>query len=112
MIDGRSCGGDGGGRLSSPTAAIEPREPPKIRNLQNIEGDVIQRLSSLRTASTPIPIQYGGLKLLQFSDHGQGSEMAKKVGEVIEKSCVENGITKVAFDRAIYTYHGFSCFSK
>ncbi|AEE75982.1 putative ribosomal protein L18 [Arabidopsis thaliana] len=43
---------------------------------------------------------------------GSTIEMAKKVGEVIEKSCVENGITKVAFDRAIYTYHGFSCFSK
>lgn len=32
--------------------------------------------------------------------------MAKKVGEVIAKSCLEKGITKVAFDRGGYPYHG------
>ncbi|KAK9042885.1 hypothetical protein V6N11_071239 [Hibiscus sabdariffa] len=33
-------------------------------------------------------------------------EVAKKVGESIAKSCLEKGITKVAFDRGGYPYHG------
>nr|KJB23406.1 hypothetical protein B456_004G096600 [Gossypium raimondii] len=33
-------------------------------------------------------------------------EVAKKVGEFIAKSCLEKGITKVAFDRGGYPYHG------
>ncbi|CAI0440297.1 unnamed protein product [Linum tenue] len=34
------------------------------------------------------------------------SEVAKKVGEAIAKACLEKGITKVAFDRGGYPYHG------
>ncbi|KAF5188274.1 50S ribosomal protein L18 [Thalictrum thalictroides] len=37
---------------------------------------------------------------------GPTIEVAKKVGEVIAKSCLEKGITKVAFDRGGYPYHG------
>ncbi|KAB1213721.1 50S ribosomal protein L18, chloroplastic [Morella rubra] len=33
-------------------------------------------------------------------------DVAKKVGEAIAKSCLEKGITKVAFDRGGYPYHG------
>lgn len=33
-------------------------------------------------------------------------EVAKRVGEVIAKSCLEKGITKVAFDRGGYLCHG------
>ncbi|XP_060178518.1 large ribosomal subunit protein uL18c-like [Lycium barbarum] len=33
-------------------------------------------------------------------------EVAKKVGKVIAKACLEKGITKVAFDRRGYPYHG------
>ena len=33
-------------------------------------------------------------------------EVAKKVGEVIASACLEKGITKVAFDRGGYPYHG------
>ena len=33
-------------------------------------------------------------------------EVAKRVGELIAKSCLEKGITKVAFDRGGYPYHG------
>ncbi|WJX24584.1 60S ribosomal protein L18 [Trifolium repens] len=33
-------------------------------------------------------------------------EVAKRVGEIIAKSCLEKGITKVAFDRGGYPYHG------
>ncbi|CAK7327465.1 unnamed protein product [Dovyalis caffra] len=37
---------------------------------------------------------------------GPTIEVAKKVGEVIAKSCLEKGINKVAFDRGGYPYHG------
>lgn len=33
-------------------------------------------------------------------------EVAKRVGEIIAKSCLEKGIMKVAFDRGGYPYHG------
>ena len=33
-------------------------------------------------------------------------EAAKKVGELIAKKCLENGIQKVVFDRSGYLYHG------
>lgn len=33
-------------------------------------------------------------------------DVAKKIGEAIAKSCVEKGITTVAFDRGGYPYHG------
>ncbi|CAK8534624.1 unnamed protein product [Lathyrus sativus] len=37
---------------------------------------------------------------------GPTIEVAKKVGEIIAKSCLEKGIAKVAFDRGGYPYHG------
>lgn len=42
------------------------------------------------------------------SDYSSGPtvEVAKRVGEIIAKSCLEKGITKVAFDRGGYPYHG------
>ncbi|NP_001400149.1 50S ribosomal protein L18 isoform 2 [Zea mays] len=33
-------------------------------------------------------------------------EIAQKIGEVIAKSCLEKGITKVVFDRGGFLYHG------
>ncbi|CAN6467126.1 unnamed protein product [Victoria cruziana] len=33
-------------------------------------------------------------------------EVAKRIGEAIAKVCLEKGITKVAFDRGGYLYHG------
>ncbi|KAF6164044.1 hypothetical protein GIB67_026193, partial [Kingdonia uniflora] len=36
---------------------------------------------------------------------GPTIEVAKKIGEAIAKSCLEKGITKVAFDRGGYPYH-------
>lgn len=37
---------------------------------------------------------------------GPTLEVAKRIGEIIAKSCLEKGITKVAFDRGGYPYHG------
>ncbi|KAJ6355772.1 hypothetical protein OIU78_003991 [Salix suchowensis] len=44
----------------------------------------------------------------QDFDYSSGPtlDVAKKVGELIAKSCLEKGITKVAFDRGGYPYHG------
>lgn len=33
-------------------------------------------------------------------------EVARKVGEAIGKACLEKGISKVAFDRGGFVYHG------
>lgn len=35
-----------------------------------------------------------------------GSEMAKVVGKLAAKRAIEKGITKIAFDRGGYLYHG------
>lgn len=43
-------------------------------------------------------------KILTWSYWDQ--DVAKKVGEAIAKSCIEKGITAVAFDRGGYPYHG------
>ncbi|GAB2265517.1 60S ribosomal protein L18 [Dionaea muscipula] len=37
---------------------------------------------------------------------GPTIEVAKKIGEVVAKKCLEKGITKVVFDRGGYPYHG------
>ncbi|CAI0440304.1 unnamed protein product [Linum tenue] len=44
-------------------------------------------------------------KLISLSGSAH-QEVAKKVGEAIAKACLEKGITKVAFDRGGYPYHG------
>ena len=33
-------------------------------------------------------------------------DVARKVGEAIGKACLEKGISKVAFDRGGFVYHG------
>ena len=38
--------------------------------------------------------------------HTGNSDAAAKVGELLAKRCKEAGITKVAFDRSGYRYHG------
>ncbi|KAK8954704.1 hypothetical protein KSP39_PZI002624 [Platanthera zijinensis] len=46
--------------------------------------------------------------LIEEIDYASGPtvEVAKKVGETIAKTCLEKGISKVAFDRGGYPYHG------
>lgn len=44
-------------------------------------------------------------KELEYSA-GPTTEVAQKIGEVIAKSCLEKGITKVVFDRGGFLYHG------
>ncbi|KZV47246.1 hypothetical protein F511_07669 [Dorcoceras hygrometricum] len=56
-------------------------------------------LASASTVQKPISEEF---------DYSSGPtiEIAKRVGEAIAKSCLEKGITKVAFDRGGYPYHG------
>ncbi|XP_077240755.1 large ribosomal subunit protein uL18c-like [Tasmannia lanceolata] len=67
--------------------------------VQVIDDTKMCTLASASTVQKPISEEF---------DYTSGPtiEVAKKVGEVIAKSCLEKGITKVAFDRGGYPYHG------
>nr|XP_010914839.1 50S ribosomal protein L18, chloroplastic [Elaeis guineensis] len=60
------------------------------------------KMHTLASAST---MQKSVLEEVEYTS-GPTIEVAKKVGEAIAKSCLEKGITKVAFDRGGYLYHG------
>lgn len=66
---------------------------------QVIDDTKMHTLASASTMQKPVSEEF---------DYTAGPtiEVAKKVGEVIAKSCLEKGITKVAFDRGGYPYHG------
>ncbi|KAK9286092.1 hypothetical protein L1049_014472 [Liquidambar formosana] len=66
---------------------------------QVIDDTKMHTLASASTMQKPISEEFN------YSS-GPTIEVAKKVGEVIAKSCLEKGITKVAFDRGGYPYHG------
>ncbi|KAL9390617.1 hypothetical protein Peur_019222 [Populus x canadensis] len=67
--------------------------------VQVIDDTKMHTLASASTMQKPFA---------QDFDYSSGPtiDVAKKVGEVIAKSCLEKGITKVAFDRGGYPYHG------
>ncbi|MQM22469.1 hypothetical protein Taro_055521 [Colocasia esculenta] len=67
--------------------------------VQVIDDTKMQTLASASTMQKPVSEEF---------DYSCGPtiEVARKVGEVIAKSCLEKGITKVAFDRGGYPYHG------
>ncbi|XP_073288538.1 large ribosomal subunit protein uL18c-like [Primulina huaijiensis] len=67
--------------------------------VQVIDDSKMHTLASASTVQKPISGEF---------DYSSGPtiEIAKKIGEVIAKSCLEKGITKVAFDRGGYPYHG------
>ncbi|XP_043691321.1 50S ribosomal protein L18, chloroplastic isoform X2 [Telopea speciosissima] len=67
--------------------------------VQVIDDSKMHTLASASTMQKPIS------EVFDYTS-GPTIEVAKKVGEVIAKSCLEKGITKVAFDRGGYPYHG------
>eukprot|EP00262_Sarcandra_glabra_P005150 TRINITY_DN16478_c0_g1_i1.p1 TRINITY_DN16478_c0_g1~~TRINITY_DN16478_c0_g1_i1.p1 ORF type:complete len:169 (-),score=23.47 TRINITY_DN16478_c0_g1_i1:196-702(-) len=67
--------------------------------VQVIDDTKMHTLASASTKQKPISEDFN-------CTSGPTIEVAKKVGEVIAKSCLEKGITKVAFDRGGYPYHG------
>ncbi len=80
-------------------------ERPRLnvfRSLKHIYAQVIVDTTgnTLVSASTLSPEIKGTLR-------STGNvEAAKKVGELIAKKCLEQGIQKVVFDRNGYRYHG------
>ncbi|KDP25342.1 hypothetical protein JCGZ_20498 [Jatropha curcas] len=67
--------------------------------VQVIDDSKMHTLASASTKQKPVSEE------LDYSS-GPTLEVAKKVGEVIAKTCLEKGITKVAFDRGGFPYHG------
>lgn len=67
--------------------------------VQVIDDSKMHTLASASTMQKPISEEID-------CSSGPTIEVAKKVGEAIAKSCLEKGITKVAFDRGGYPYHG------
>ncbi|KAL4588485.1 hypothetical protein LXL04_001376 [Taraxacum kok-saghyz] len=67
--------------------------------VQVIDDTKMHTLASASTKQKPLSEEF---------DYTSGPtiEVAKKVGEAIAKSCIEKGITAVAFDRGGYPYHG------
>ncbi|XP_072997097.1 large ribosomal subunit protein uL18c-like [Typha latifolia] len=67
--------------------------------VQVIDDTKMHTLAAASTMQKPIS---------EESDYSSGPtiEVAKKIGEAIAKACLEKGITKVAFDRGGYPYHG------
>ncbi|CAL5384238.1 unnamed protein product [Camellia sinensis] len=71
--------------------------------VQVIDDTKMHTLASASTMQKPISEEFNyssGPTILWCQD------VAKKVGEVIAKSCLDKGIIKVAFDRGGYLYHG------
>ncbi|XP_058082733.1 large ribosomal subunit protein uL18c-like [Magnolia sinica] len=67
--------------------------------VQVIDDTKMHTLASASTVQKPVSEEFD-------ITSGATIEVAKKIGEVIAKSCLEKGIMKVAFDRGGYPYHG------
>jgi large subunit ribosomal protein L18 len=84
---------------------IGTSERPRLnvfRSLKHIYAQAIEDSTgkTLVSASTMSSELKGSLR------YPGNVEAAKKVGELIAKKCLENGIQKVVFDRSGYLYHG------
>ncbi|KAJ1439985.1 Ribosomal protein L18, bacterial-type [Sesbania bispinosa] len=71
----------------------------KHLSVQVIDDTNMHTLASVSTMQKTIAEEFNYTS-------GPTVEVAKRVGEIIAKSCLEKGITKVAFDRGGYPYHG------
>ncbi|XP_057815792.2 large ribosomal subunit protein uL18c isoform X1 [Cryptomeria japonica] len=66
---------------------------------QVIDDTKMHTLASASTMQKPLSEEIG-------LTSGATVDTAKKIGEAIAKACLEKGITKVAFDRGGFVYHG------
>ncbi|KQK12362.1 50S ribosomal protein L18, chloroplastic [Brachypodium distachyon] len=82
-------------------------ERPRLsvfRSNKHLYAQVIDDTKSCTVASAST-MHKSLSKDLEYSA-GPTTEVAQKIGEVIAKSCLEKGITKVVFDRGGFLYHG------
>lgn len=82
-------------------------ERPRLavfRSNQHIYAQVIDdtRMHTLVSGSTALPAMREELKLTA----GATIAAARRVGEFVAQQCLDQGITKVAFDRGGFIYHG------
>jgi large subunit ribosomal protein L18 len=80
-------------------------ERPRLNVFRSLKHIYAQAIvdgtgKTLASASTLSPELRGSLR------YPGNLDAAKKVGELIAKKCLENGIQKVVFDRNGYLYHG------
>ncbi|KAG4949544.1 hypothetical protein AAZX31_15G175200 [Glycine max] len=71
----------------------------KHLSVQVIDDTAMRTLASVSTMQKTVADEFN-------YSAGPTVEVAKRMGEIIAKSCLEKGITKVAFDRGGYPYHG------
>jgi large subunit ribosomal protein L18 len=69
-----------------------------FRSLKQIYGQLIDDRAQKTIASCST------LELKNFK--GDKKEQAKEVGKLLAKKALDKGVTKVAFDRGSYLYHG------
>lgn len=80
-------------------------ERPRLtifRSLKHIYAQVIDD----STGRTLVAASSTEEAVTQGSDDLKKSDLAKKVGEVVAKRCLEKQVTQVAFDRNGFIYHG------
>ena len=83
------------------TGSTERPRLTVFRSLKHIYAQVIDD-STGRTLVTASSLD----KEIREAAKAKKAEIAKKVGEIVAKRCVEKGIAQVAFDRNGYLYHG------
>ncbi|XP_061338157.1 large ribosomal subunit protein uL18c-like [Gastrolobium bilobum] len=71
----------------------------KHLSVQVIDDSNMHTLASVSTMQKTVAEEFNYTS-------GPTIEVAKRMGEIIAKSCLEKGIRKVAFDRGGYPYHG------
>nr|ACU14426.1 unknown [Glycine max] len=71
----------------------------KHLSVQVIDDTKMHTLASISTMQKTVAEEFN-------YSAGPTLEVAKRMGEIIAKSCLEKGITKVAFDQGGYPYHG------
>ncbi|XP_004488160.1 large ribosomal subunit protein uL18c-like [Cicer arietinum] len=90
------------------TTRREDRTARHVRIRKKVEGTPERPMiddTKMHTLASASTMQKTIAEELNYTS-GPTIEVAKKVGEIIAKSCLEKGITKVAFDRGGYPYHG------
>jgi large subunit ribosomal protein L18 len=80
-------------------------ERPRLNIFRSLKHIYAQAIADT-TGKTLVSVSTMSPELRGSLGHPGNVEAAKKVGELIAKKCLEQGIQKVVFDRNGYLYHG------